>query len=458
MVPKPGWYQVQCYGFVQSSQNHDAYLFAKVAGSTETISYGGESKTNIHKIPYNTFTGRNTENGCNNVGNELRENGPNYLNTIWICVTDAQFNSGDISLKTLQVGVGKDEATRSNKTTNGGVDYYYDTDWVCIDDIRVSYMGQGPVFFYEDEESLDYLSFDESQLGKQLLSSSPTGQYGGGASLERTFKKGQWNSFTFPLPLTGEQMRLAFGETAKLARIHSIGKLSKNPDVIDFKSVSLKTTEYVVEPGQFYLLMPTKDPVKGFDPQGRDTTYYQLGRMFFSVNETEPDTYKFPKMSLRTKKTDIQQISSYQDMNNGMASANYIQTPGYNTFTVSGGIYNGSIVTDAYAPKGAYVVSNNTIYHINKDTRLKGFRGWITLDHPIAQSGNQDAMAIYSMFYHEEEDVNEGVATNVDLPLIMPLPDDTNVYDLRGRKVGTLGNTALHKGIYIVKGKKFVVK
>ena len=76
------------------------------------------------------------------------------------------------------------------------------------------------------------------------------------------------------------------------------------------------------------------------------------------------------------------------------------------------------------------------------------FTGRITLDHPIAQSGNQDAMAIYSMFYHEEEDVNEGVATNVDLPLIMPLPDDTNVYDLRGRKVGTLGNTALPKGIY----------
>lgn len=68
-----------------------------------------------------------------------------------------------------------------------------------------------------------------------------------------------------PLPLTGEQMRHAFGEDAHLAETHSIGKMSNNPNVIDFKTVSLRTTENVVEPGVFYLLKPTSEPTTGID-------------------------------------------------------------------------------------------------------------------------------------------------------------------------------------------------
>ena len=41
VVPKPGWYLVQCYGFIYSESGHDAFLFAKVKGSQETSSTGG---------------------------------------------------------------------------------------------------------------------------------------------------------------------------------------------------------------------------------------------------------------------------------------------------------------------------------------------------------------------------------------------------------------------------------
>ena len=54
--------------------------------------------------------------------------------------------------------------------------------------------------------------------------------------------------------------------------------------------------------------------------------------------------------------------------------------------------------------------------------------------------------------------IDEDGATGIDATSIVPqrLADDTDVYDLGGRKVGTLGMT-LPKGIYIVKGKKFMV-
>ncbi len=438
----PGWYQVQCYGFVQSDNNHDAYLFAKVASNDETTPRGGESRVNLKKVAPGTFNDKNVEDSCVRVGTELTLNGEKYKNTLWICVTDEQFNSGNDLLKTLQIGVGKDEATRSTKSTINNVACYYDTDWVCIDDIRVSYMGLGPVFFYEDEEDLEYLRFDENNI-KQYQSAAPDGQYSGAACLERTLKKDQWNSFSFPLPLTGEQMRLAFGEHAKLAKIHSVGKLSQNPDVIDFHTVSLRTTDYVVEPGQFYLLQPSADPVSGIDPRGLETTFYELGRMFFSVNENEPPSYTHPKMSLDTMMVSTQDITSLNDSNNGIASVIYVQTPGYQNFTVSDGTYTGTDADGLYAPNGAYVVSNNTIYHINKDTRLKGFRGWITPDHPIPPANNT-TMTVFGRY------TSEGEQTSIELhPMtIMHLSSETSVYDLCGRKVGEIG-MHLPKGIYI---------
>ena len=104
-----------------------------------------------------------------------------------------------------------------------------------------------------------------------------------------------------------------------------------------------------------------------------------------------------------------------------------------------------------YAPDGAYVVSNNTIYHINKDTRLKGFRGWLILDHPIPPSSTP-TMAVNGQFSIE------GTETVIsELPVRMQLPSSTAVYDLSGRRIGTIGMN-LSKGLYIVNGKKYLVK
>lgn len=456
-VPQPGWYMIQCYGFVQSD-NNDAYIFARVKGSEINGIEGGESKNNLVRVPSGTFKSKNTKANCLEVGQTLTrpdKDKEKYKNTVWILVTEEQFPTNGPK-PVLQVGVGKDAATKSTNKKNN---CYYDTDWVCVDDFRASYLGLGPCFFYEEEENLDYLLFDEEHIKKQYQSAVPNGRYSGATCLERTFKKGQWNSFSFPLPLTGEQVRYAFGEDASLAKIHSVGKMSKNPEVIDFKTVSLFTTEVVVEPGHFYLLKPTKEPTAGIDPQERKTTYYELGRMFFSVNENESAEYTHDKMSVNEViKTDKQEIESLQHLHDGFAGVNYVQTPNYSGFRVSNGIYTGTEANGIYAPKGSYVVSTNpetqesTIVHLNKDTRLKGFRGWINLNNAIDSQSKDFTMEIFGMFDEEPE---QGGTTSV--PRIHLFTADESVYDLYGRKVGKLGDT-LPKGIYIVKGKKYMVK
>ena len=443
VVPRPGWYLVQCYGFVQSNEGHDAYIFAKVKGSSETSSTGGEAKTNLKTVDAGTFTEKNQKDKCLVVGKELTKNGENYKNTVWICVTEDQFESG---VKTLQIGVGKDEATQSAVVKKNNKNYYYDTDWVCVDDFRMSYLGLRPAFFYEDEESLDYLKPSEN---KQYLGASPTGQYGGAICIERSLKTDQWNSFSFPMPLTGEQIRNAFGEDAKLAKIHSVGKMSQNPDVLDFQLVSLRTTDDVVKPGNFYLLKPTKSPAFGVDPKGNEKEYYELGRKFFSIND-EPDTYTHDRLVVATKMLDTLKIASLDGKHDGTAGVNYIQTPGYANFRVSGGYYTGTEADGIYAPKGSYVVSKNTIVHLNKDNPLKGFRGWINLSEAVDSDSKE-----YNVFGMFEEEPEGGSTTG--LPRIVLFGEDEAVYDISGRKVGTLGDH-LKKGLYIVNGKKYLVK
>ena len=445
-VPQPGWYLVQCYGFCQSNTN-DAYLYAKVEGNSSSTSNGGFSSENLRRIPNGTYQ-KDTKPECLKVGKELLYNGEDYKTMLWICVTDTS--------QPIQIGFGKDAAIQSEGVNNSNTTYYYDTDWVCVDDIRVSYMGLAPAFFYEEEESLDYLNSTTKEYAP-LTTLAGSGRFSGAVFLERSLKKNQWNSFSFPIPLTGEQIRYAFGEDAILAKVHSVGELSQSYNVIDFVTVDLMTSKNVVEPGHFYLLKPTNDPVTEKGPTGDDVlNCYPLGRNFFSSNGSETD-YAFPTMSLETV-VSSNNISSLNNANDGVEYANYIQTPGFKDFTVSDGIYVGANDTETkvYAPKGGYAVSNNTIYHLNKDHPIKGFRGWITLTHPIeGEVENVTGMAVDGIM----EDIDE--TTGLELSTIMPatLPDDTPIYDICGRRVGTLENgNSLPRGIYIVNGKKFMVR
>ena len=474
-VPRAGWYLVQCYGFVKSDSGNDAYLFAKVKGSTETSSTGGESKINLRHINVSTLsneilTGKNDRENCRRVGEFLTrpktsesvgETKEDYLSTIWICITEDQFtNEGK---KTIQIGVGKDEATKTEGGTQDNTTYYYDSDWVCVDDFRMSYLGLRPAFFYEDEENLNYLDPNlpdyytdpEKTKAKQYLGASPTGQYGGAICIERKLQTDKWNSFSFPMPLTGEQIRHAFGEDAMLAEIKGIGTWSQNPDVIDFKSVSLFTSDDVVKPGRFYLLKPTKQPIISYDPKGNgEKEYYELGRKFFSAKADEDESYLHFRLTTATLKGEQVVTESFGGSNSLTATGNYVQTPDYSSFSVSGGIYSGSTdVKGIYAPKGSYAVSNNTLYHLNKDTRIKGFRGWLTLANEIGQEAKDFTMSVFGIFDKEPQ----SIATSAELPRIQLLSDDESVYDLMGRKVGTLGSQ-LPKGIYIVRGKKYFVK
>ena len=467
-APKPGWYEIECAGFSMSEADHDAYLFARVIPDAQvnepessfTIPTEDEPTygvVTLGKLPYGTYTKESYE-SCLEAGKELLRNRDDHRQKVWVLVSKEDSAAGK---KTIRLGFRKNEATQSALVTKGNNKGYYDTDWVCVDDIRASYMGIGPVFFYEDEEDLRYLSHeeeDEERFSKnEYAPAVKSGRYGGSANLLRKFTKGEWNTFSFPLPLTGEQVRNAFGDDCKLLKLNSIGNLSNNDCIIDFETVNLLTLKNVVAADTLYMLKPTKEPIFGETPRGTMAYYYDLGRMFFSTKgEDEDPTYTYPVMDLSVWKGQ-QEVGSFQDKNDGVGHVTYIQTPNFNKFRVnSEGIKLADSPKDSYAPKGSYAMSGGKMYELSRDTPIKGFRGWITLAHSIFKDAESFAagakIAINGI-------IDEDDPTAIDRHALVPVNPSsiTTVYDLSGRKVGS-SLDGMSKGLYIVNGKKLLVK
>ncbi len=469
-APKPGWYEIECAGFSMSSENHDAFLFARVIAdnqvNTPESSFAIPTENEptygvvtLGKLPYGTYTKESYE-SCLLAGQELLFNRDDHRQKVWVLVSQEDFDAGK---KTIRLGFRKNEATKGGPEGNGNNIGYYDTDWVCVDDIRASYMGIGPVFFYEDEEDLRYLSHEEADAERfsknEYAPAVKSGRYGGSANLLRKFTKGEWNTFSFPLALTGEQVRNAFGDDCELLKLNSIGNLSSNDCIIDFETVNLITLDNVVTAGNLYMLKPTKEPIYGETPRGTMAHYYDLGRMFFSTKgDNEDPDYIYPKMNLSVW-SGQQPVGSFNGTNNGCGYVTYTLTPNFSTFRVD---RNGTKLASvdapegSYAPKGSYAMSKGKMYELSRDTPIKGFRGWITLTHSIFTNAESAASGAKIAI---DGIIDGEVPTIIDRNTVVPVNPNavTAVYDLSGRKVGT-SVEGLPKGLYIVGGKKLLVK
>lgn len=303
---------------------------------------------------------------------------------------------------------------RTETVTTGGTNYYHDTDWVAVDNFQIVFLGdQGPVIFDEDENtSLDYLKSynnNEDQFDNRTV------------WLKRTMMQNQWNSFVFPLDLTNAQVRNVFGDDAKLAKLHSLGKLSGDPGIIDFQSVNLGSDGTAITAGDFYIIQPTKAPTTNVETGEK---YYTIGRRTFTLSAL-PATHS----TTVTDESGNLHISAYATYVNG-----------------------------GQAPIHSYVLGTKSgedeifMYYLSKPTNMKGFRGYL-IDEDGAL-GSKSADIFLGGFFDDETLYIDGLHNHKPT-------NDGYIYDMMGRKVGKANETStgnLPKGLYIMNGKKFIVK
>lgn len=419
-APVTGVYEIECRGFYQG---HEAKLFVTVNGKThETPLVNTGSKFTKCTLASN-YGGTNVTDSMKIIAGKALYDNENGKYTVKVVISA-------IAESDMKIGIKKDAATPSSacyRVKTGGTylkptytNYYYDTDYVGVDNFAVRYVGKSKASIFvldEDAKSTEYM---EKATGKDYEEVT--------VYLKRSFTLNKWNSFVTPVGLTNAQVKQAFGDDVKVAKLAGVGGVTSRESSIDFRTVDLSQEGVAIEPAQMYLVKPTKDAVD-MNLELVDGTEVS-GKMYL-IGRRSLDGSKITDSTLTIKPTYGQSAEG--------AEITGAQVDFMGTY-VDLDATNGPQV-------GAYAWSGGDMYHLKKANAIKGFRGWL-----VDRTG---AMSI-------KFNIGDGSVTSIDEVIANDRAEKTSdaVYTVDGVKIRDNASSleGLPAGLYIFKGKTHLVK
>ncbi len=412
-APVTGVYEIECRGFYQG---HEAKLFVTVNGKThETPLVNTGSKFTKCTLASNNVGTNVTDSMKIIAGKALydNENGQYTVKVVIFAIAESD----------MKIGIKKDAATKSSAcypTWWSSTDYYYDTDFVGVDNFAVRYVGKSKASIFvldEDAKSTEYM---EKATGKDYEDVT--------VYLKRSFTLNKWNSFVTPVGLTNVQVKQAFGDDVKVAKLAGVGGVTDRESSIDFRTVDLSQEGIAIEPAQMYLVKPTKDGVD-MNLEFADGTPVS-GKMYL-IGRRALDGSKITDGTLKIKPTYGQPAEGAE-----ITGAQVDFTGTYVALDATKG-----------PQTGAYAWSGGDMYHLKKANAIKGFRGWL-VDHTGAKS--------------IKFNIGDGSVTSIDEVIANDRAEKTSdaVYTVDGVKIRDNASSleGLPAGLYIFKGKTHLVK
>lgn len=252
---------------------------------------------------------------------------------------------------------------------------------------------------------------------------------------KRTFQPEKWNSIVLPVNLTKAQFESAFGRTAKLSEARKVYQDEKSL-VIGFKAV-----EETVVDGQTVYLRANKPYIIWVDQATVDAHKNKTW--------TTTDAGSITGEIYMVDKTQVDGVSYTYDE----ATAN---NPVSETFVIGEGIdaswgLTGLQFQASYDPAqsiaiGDYGWNAGNLYHLKKEHYMKGYRCWLT---PTWASASQSQTTLCFGF-------GQGDVTGLETTPSADEQGELKVFNLQGQRLSSL--EGVQPGIYIVNGKKMVVK
>lgn len=234
--------------------------------------------------------------------------------------------------------------------------------------------------------------------------------------LRRTFNGGKWNSLVLPVSLTKEQFHEAFGIGAQLSEIDYVSTKDNNR-IINFKTVK----------------------------ESADGTTYLKENIPYIIYIEEAETEKHPADEQYQSIEDgvvqgpIYIVNSGVDYQMTNDKNKVIKVTSEKTRELS---YLGSYVSDQRLPIDCYIFSNGNLFHTSKEYEMKAYRCWIEY-----QTDDDTPLAKFSV---------NNTATGIDCITDNIENADSHIYNISGQKIENTDN--LPEGIYIVNGKKLIIK
>ena len=465
-VHKGGWYLLRCNGFstANSSENITtngkplANLFITVLDANgkpiddkySTASLDGISQANAYQLAQkhngNTYEGAG-------IGHAFFEG--KYENQVQICLDDATIS--DKNPATLRIGFYVDSTDKSEVDAN---------ELTAVDNFKLDYAGprRNPELIL-DEESTDlrYLTMATDEYKNSVL------------HLNRKLKDNVWNSLILPVDLTWGQMKRTFGDAVKVAKLTALTENS-----VQFVTVEPKNDDDVmVTAFEPYIVYPPYTQVKSakytvdrfYTSKGEDNSEWLGTNYEKSTDETnrltktiDADHYDITMVSLDRKK-----LNDYVNTTNWESKTRFSATGGSHGTMVCKGTMaktydNGKIIEDRDNLNGDYFMYKGKLIQVPSGDMtdgkpysygLKAFRCWFELTPNTSAEGKRVSLLIDGV-----EDSTTGIADihgGTDCTSYKRGID--GVFNMNGQMVRRgCSLEGLPKGLYVVNGKKIVIR
>lgn len=462
-VHKGGWYLLRCNGFSTANSSENIATNKKPLANLFITVLGADGKPNEKIYSAATLDGisqadaetlGNTYEGAG-IGHAFFEG--KYENQVQICL-DKALDGNEISDKnpvTLRIGFYVDP-------TPDGKPAVAKDELTAVDEFKLLYAGprRNPELIL-DEESTDlrYLTMATDEYKNSVL------------HLNRKLNDNMWNSLILPVDLTWGQMKRTFGDAVKVAKLAALTENS-----VQFVTVEPKNDDDVmVTAFEPYIVYPPYTQVKSapytvehfYTKEGEDNSEW-LGKDYHpSTDKTnrltktiEKDHYDITMVSLDRKK-----LTEHMDPKTWVSTKTFSgsDTPG-TTMVCKGTLAktydNDGIIDGRDDLNGDFFMYKGNLIQVPSGAKdgepyqygLKAFRCWFELSSPSAST--------VSLMIDGVEDS----ATSIDD--IHTDADHTSykrgiegVFNMNGQMVRRDNSLeGLPKGMYVVNGKKVIIK
>ena len=458
-VHKAGWYLLRCNGFStsNSSANIDkngkplANLFITVLDANSKPINDKYSTATLNGISQADADQLGTTYDGAGIGRAFFEG--EYENQVQICLDDKNIsNENPVTLRIgFYVGSTTTEADANELT--------------AVDNFKLLYAGprRNPELIL-DEESTDlrYLTMATDEYKNSVL------------HLNRKLNDNMWNSLILPVDLTWGQMKRTFGDAVKVAKLEALTENS-----VQFVTVEPANDDSVmVKAFEPYIVYPPYTQVKSapytvdrfYTSKGEDNSEW-LGKDYKPSKDEnnrltktlEANHYDITMVSL-----DREKLKQAVDLDTWVSKTQFSATDGgHGTMVCKGTMAktydNGKIIEGRDNLNGDYFMYKGKLIQVPHGNMadgkpysygLKAFRCWFEL------TGNTSAANSISLYINGVEDSATGIAD------IHGGTDSTSykrgidgVFNMNGQMVRRgCSLEGLPKGLYVVNGKKIIIK
>lgn len=298
--------------------------------------------------------------------------------------------------------------------------------------------------FYDNIEYVTYISANnavEANIDKYAYE-QPVELY-----VRRAFTKGKWNSIVLPFDIDEENVTTAFGNDARLSKLEGINP--ERPTQIKFNYTStLKAGEcgLIWIPESAVAVCETSSDSKGFKVLGypitSSTPKNEIAGKLINKTFSGP-LYNFGNV---TRPDNDSNDDGYVVFSNTV-SKNYETTAG--TLEYKGYYYKPN---NEKWPEKSYIVYDGDMYHLSSDWGVKYATMWYLKD-PDPQNASMSRTFVIN-------GIADNTVTEISGVVIDNGKAETGrIYNLNGQYMGdNASKDNLPKGLYIMNGKKFIVR